>query len=159
MVLFRFVCTSLLLQSAAPESLPSCFPQDPHHHLGGDGRRDEPSANDRGLVSAASLSIHHPIHVLTASLKDVASILVISSAADTQHEEISARADAAVCNILPSAVEGPRSEIERCDKDKIKLCSVLIVRSLVKGGQSSCREGIEVAELGSARMGSGTFSS
>lgn len=109
-------------------------------------------------LSPASLSIHHPIHVLTASLKDVASIPVISLAADTQHQEISGepqRPAGLVRNILPSAVEGPRREIERCDKDKIKLCFVLIARSVVKGGQSSCGGGESKwrsAQRGSARM-------
>lgn len=132
------------------------------------GRRgaspNKPSAVKGWLASPASLSIHHPIHVLTASLKDVASIPVISLAADTQHEGSQRRVAAApgfVCNILPSAVEGPRREIERGDKDKIKLCFVLIARSLVKGGQSSCRGGdLSGARLGrprSGRTGSGGF--
>lgn len=166
-MILRSICTSLLLRAAAPKSLPMCFPEDPHHHLGGDELSpNKPSAVRGWLVSPALLSIHHPIHVLTASLKDVASIPMISLAADTQHQEISSephRPPELVCNILPSAVEGPRREIERCDKDKIKLCFALIARSLVKGEQSSCRGGAgSGARLSSAqpgRTGSGIFSS
>lgn len=127
--------------ASASKAPPTCFLERPDHHLGGE-QPNKPSAVKGWLVSAPSPSIHHPIHALTASLKDVASIAVIVGRHTTRgNQRRAAAAPGFVGNILPSAVEGPRREIERGDKDKIKLCFVLIARSLVKGGQPSCRGG------------------